>query len=94
MLYCTPIGGDCSLEERQHFIEYDKKFNIRKQLISYLEENLSDINFNFTLGGNIGVCVNPKGWDKSYCLQFIPKRFQLYFFYISRRNDYPYIQQS
>lgn len=93
MLYCTPIGGDCSFEERNYFIEYDKKFNIRKKLISHLKENLSDINLNFTLGGNIGVCVNPKGWDKSYCLKFIPKRFTEIYFFGDRcspdGNDYP-----
>ena len=93
MLYCTPIGGDCSLEERQHFIEYDKEFNIRRQLISYLKENLSDINLSLTLGGNIGVCVNPKSWDKSYCLKFIPERFTEIYFFGDRcspdGNDYP-----
>lgn len=93
MMYCTPIGGDCSFEERKFFITYDKQFNIRKKLIKYLIDNLSDLNLEFSLGGNIGVCVHPKGWNKSYCLKFIPNKYESIYFFGDRcspdGNDYP-----
>ena len=98
MLYCTPIGGDCSVEERYNFIKYDKQFQIRKKLIAYLKNNLSNLNFECSLGGNIGVCVHPIGWDKSYCLQFIPSEFKEIYFFGDRcspeGNDYPLYSNS
>lgn len=93
IIYCTPIGGDCSTEERYSFIEYDKQFKIRKKLITYLKKKLSNLDLEYSLGGNIGVCIHPIGWDKSYCLQFIPSEFKEVYFFGDRcspeGNDYP-----
>ena len=93
MIYCTPIGSDCSYKERNSFKDYDKKNNIRLKLIKYLKENLGDINYDFRLGGNIGVGIHPKGWDKTYCLKFIEKEYNKIYFFGDRcsqeGNDYP-----
>ena len=91
MMYCTPIGSDCSYKERISFMDFDKKNKIRLKT-KYLKENLGDIDYDFKLGGNIGVGIHPKGWDKTYCLKFIEKEYNRIYFFGDRctkvENDY------
>lgn len=64
----APIGRNASIEERNEFEEYDKKHGIRKDFMAALEKELSDIDLQFCIGGQISFEVFPRGWDKSYCL--------------------------
>ena len=92
MLYITPIGGDCSQEERNNFVEYDKIHDVRQTMIDALKKEFPDI--SILLGGAIGLGIHPKGWDKSYIMQFINKEdYDSIMFYGDRctpdGNDYP-----
>ena len=92
MLYITPIGGDCSQEERNNFVEYDKIHEVRQTMIDALKKEFPDI--SILLGGAIGLGIHPKGWDKSYIMQFLNKEdYDGIIFYGDRctpdGNDYP-----
>jgi phosphomannomutase len=94
MLYITPIGGDCSDEERKIFAEYDRVHKVRIQFIQALYEHFGSESLDFLMGGQIGIGIHPKGWDKTYCLRHIPEgRYQEIHFYGDRTepegNDYP-----
>ena len=92
MLYVTPIGGDCSQEERNHFVEYDAIHQIRQKMINDLKEKFPNI--DFLLGGAIGLGIHPKGWDKSYITKLIDlHEYENVSFFGDRctsdGNDYP-----
>jgi len=70
LLYITPMGSNCSLNERKEFIEFDKENHIRTNMITELVDRFGDV-FEIKLGGQIGLGVYPKGWDKTYCLQHL-----------------------
>ena len=75
MLNVSPIGRDCSRDQRNEFEKYDAQHNIRKTMISILKENFSDYGLRFSIGGQISFDVFPVGWDKSYCLKFIEGQY-------------------
>ena len=68
MMNISPIGRNCSKEERNAFEEYDHTANVRKQFVSALETEMADLNLQFSIGGQISFDVFPIGWDKSFCL--------------------------
>eukprot|EP00759_Apiculatamorpha_spiralis_P029509 PhF_6_TR31696/c0_g1_i1/m.46635/K17497/PMM; phosphomannomutase len=81
MINVSPIGRNCSQEERDEFERFDKIHNIRKDLIAHLRTAYGDANqLVFSIGGQISFDVFPKGWDKTYCLQFIPDDVEVHFF--------------
>ena len=92
MLYSVPVGAKCTKEQRQEFIDYDKKYSIRKQLIDDLNNKFYDKDFEFLLGGAIGISIHPKGWNKTYALKHIKKPYKkIYYFgdrYTPDGNDY------
>ena len=77
----SPIGRDCTLEERKIFIEYDKKNNILENF-KLAFDNAFALKFNVStdIGGQISFDVFPKGWDKRYCLQFLKDYDNIIFF--------------
>jgi len=81
MLNISPIGRNCSQEERIDFLKYDNIHNIRKYMITYLQSVFHDFDLTYSIGGQISFDVFPIGWDKTYCLQYIGNNFkQIYFF--------------
>ena len=47
----------------------------------FLEEEWKDKNLTVSIGGQISLDIYPKGWDKTYCLQFIEDKYEkIYFF--------------
>lgn len=94
MLYITPIGGDCSQEERNKFAEYDEKHHVREKMIKNLTEKFGDDGIDVKMGGQIGIGLHPIGWDKSYILDIINiKKYENVHFYGDRctptGNDFP-----
>lgn len=81
MMNISPIGRNCTKDERNEFEEYDKTANVRKTFVAALEKELADLNLQFSIGGQISFDVFPKGWDKSFCLQFIEKDYEEIHFY-------------
>lgn len=74
MLNVSPVGRNCSQEERDAFEKYDAEHGIRKDMVKALEGEFGEkLNLKFSVGGQISFDVFPKGWDKTYCLQFVKR---------------------
>ena len=86
MINLCPVGRSCSLSERLEFFEYDNKHNIRVNMVKHLSEELKDLNLSFSIGGQISIDVFPKGWDKTYCLQFVKDEYSRILFFGDRTN--------
>jgi len=81
MLNVSPIGRNCSQEERDAFEKYDKEANVRPKMVEILREKFADYGLTYSIGGQISFDVFPQGWDKTYCLQFVEKDFdEIHFF--------------
>ena len=82
MLNVSPVGRNCSQEERDAFEVFDNKANVRKTMVAKMQKEFKDLDLTFSIGGQISFDVFPKGWDKTYCLQFVdPKAFdEIHFF--------------
>jgi len=74
MLNISPIGRNCSREERNDYEKFDLAHNIRKNMVSAMKEEFDDLNLTFSIGGQISFDVFPTGWDKTYCLQFLDEK--------------------
>jgi len=75
MLNLSPVGRNCSQKERDEFEAYDKIHKVRETLIGKLQQRFgnSKTPLQFSVGGQISIDIFPKGWDKTYCLQFLAK---------------------
>ncbi|OWM88227.1 phosphomannomutase [Punica granatum] len=80
MLNVSPIGRNCSQEERDEFEKYDKVHNIRPKMVSVLREKFAHLNLTFSIGGQISFDVFPRGWDKTYCLRYLDEFPEIHFF--------------
>ncbi|XP_054789842.1 phosphomannomutase-like [Prosopis cineraria] len=80
MLNVSPIGRNCSQEERDEFEKYDKIHNIRPKMVSVLREKFAHLNLTFSIGGQISFDVFPQGWDKTYCLRYLDGFNEIHFF--------------
>ncbi|KAK1394118.1 Phosphomannomutase [Heracleum sosnowskyi] len=80
MINVSPIGRNCSQEERDEFERYDKVHNIRPKLVSILREKFAHLNLTFSIGGQISFDVFPQGWDKTYCLRYLNDFSEIHFF--------------
>ena len=81
MINISPIGRNCSQEERDEFEQYDKGTNVRKQFVEALRNEMGTDDLTFSIGGQISFDVFPKGWDKSFCLQYVENDFdEIHFF--------------
>jgi phosphomannomutase len=92
MLYYTPIGSDCSWEERIHFSNLDKEKYIRKLLVENILKKFKNKDIDVRLGGMIGIGIHPLNWDKTYVLQFLNDYQDISYIgdrYHEDGNDYP-----
>nr|CCC93784.1 putative phosphomannomutase [Trypanosoma congolense IL3000] len=81
MINVSPVGRNCSQQERDEFEEFDRKHQVRAKLIQELENSFPDFGLKYSIGGQISFDVFPTGWDKRYCLQFVENDFeQIHFF--------------
>lgn len=81
MINLCPVGRSCSQEERIEFYEYDKIHKIREKMVKDLSKELIDLDLTFSIGGQISMDVFPRGWDKTFCLQFVNDKYdKIYFF--------------
>lgn len=71
MLNISPIGRNCSKEERNEFEKYDQIHEVRKTMIGELKKEFVDFDLVYSIGGQISFDVFPKGWDKTFCLNYI-----------------------
>ena len=80
MINVSPIGRNCSLEERLAFAEFNKTEKILEKFKETVENEFKDFDLNMAIGGQISFDVFPKGWDKTYCLQFLDEFDNIFFF--------------
>ncbi|XP_055594221.1 phosphomannomutase [Uranotaenia lowii] len=73
MINVSPIGRNCSPEERAAFFEYDKDHKVRQTMINALRKEFSEVDLTYSIGGQISFDVFPNGWDKTYCLRHVTK---------------------
>jgi phosphomannomutase len=73
MLNVSPIGRNCSREERNEFEKFDLANDIRKTMVTKMREEFADLNMTYSIGGQISFDVFPTGWDKTYCLKYLPE---------------------
>jgi phosphomannomutase len=71
MLNISPIGRNCSQEERDAFEKYDETAGVRKAMVAAMKAEFADLGLTFSIGGQISFDVFPSGWDKRFCLQFV-----------------------
>uniref|UniRef100_A0A2P2JE22 Phosphomannomutase n=2 Tax=Rhizophora mucronata TaxID=61149 RepID=A0A2P2JE22_RHIMU len=80
MINVSPIGRNCSQEERDEFERYDKVHNTRLKMVSVMREKFAHLNLTFSIGGQISFDVFPDGWDKTYCLRYLNGFNEIHFF--------------
>ncbi len=81
LINVSPIGRNCSLEERLAFNEYNKTHKILETFKEEVEKKFSkEYNLKISIGGQISFDVFPVGWDKTYCLQFLKQYDNIIFF--------------
>jgi len=51
MINVSPVGRDCTREQRNAYEEYDLKNNIRKDFVNVLKEKFGHLNLRFSIGG-------------------------------------------
>ena len=93
MVNISPIGRNCTKEEREEFYEFDKKNKIRENMVKVLKKEFSAVPLDYAIGGQISIDVFPKGMNKTYCLKLIKKeRYEKIYFFGDRTfeggNDY------
>ena len=71
MMNISPIGRNCSREERNDYEKIDLAQDIRKNMVAAMKKEFADLNLTFSIGGQISFDVFPAGWDKTYCLQYL-----------------------
>ncbi|GMH33085.1 hypothetical protein BSKO_00919 [Bryopsis sp. KO-2023] len=80
MINVSPIGRNCSQEERDDFEKYDATANVRKTFVAALEKEFASLKLKYSIGGQISFDVFPLGWDKTYCLTFLKEFGDIHFF--------------
>mmetsp|Transcript_35703 Transcript_35703/g.83581 ORF Transcript_35703/g.83581 Transcript_35703/m.83581 type:complete len:261 (-) Transcript_35703:56-838(-) len=73
MLNMSPIGRNCSRQERDEFEKFDLANNIRGAMVEKMKVEFADLNLTYSIGGQISFDVFPSGWDKTYCLKYLPE---------------------
>lgn len=71
MVNVSPIGRNCTYEERLQFAKLDEEKKIRQQMVKAYEQEFADFGLQFSIGGQISIDIFPRGWDKTYCLRHV-----------------------
>jgi phosphomannomutase len=80
MMNVSPVGRNCSQEERDAFEVYCGANNVRPAMVEALRAKFPDYGLQYSIGGQISFDVFPMGWDKTYCLQFLEEFATVHFF--------------
>lgn len=93
-IYYVPYGIDLDHKMRELFKKNDEIKSLRNILISKIRQSSIFEDYDAVLGGETGIAIYPKGWDKTYFLNYfdISKYEQIIFFGDKcdiNGNDYP-----
>jgi phosphomannomutase len=80
LINVSPVGRNCSQEEREDFEKYDRQHRVRETFIQALKQQFPDYGLKYSIGGQISFDVFPIGWDKTYCLRYLKDYEEIYFF--------------
>ncbi len=80
MINVSPIGRNCSSQERSEFVVYNSQNKVLESFKDSVEKEFSCFNLRFAIGGQISFDCFPEGWDKTYCLQFLNDYDNVFFF--------------
>lgn len=76
LINISPVGRNCTQQERNDFTVYNKEHKILEKFREALLKNFGEkFNLYISIGGQISFDVFPDGWDKRYCLQFVEKKY-------------------
>jgi phosphomannomutase len=71
MFNISPIGRNCSREERNDYEKFDLQHKLRETMVTAMRTEFADLDLTYSIGGQISFDVFPTGWDKTYCLKFV-----------------------
>lgn len=90
MINVSPVGRNCSYQERKEFQDHDKVKGIRQGLIDALQQNrdIAQFNLTYSIGGEISFDVFPTGWDKTFALRRVENEgFEEIHFFGDKTNE-------
>ena len=70
-LNVSPIGRNCTQQEREEFVKIDTEKKVRENLIKRINAEFSDLNLVCAIGGQVSFDIYPVGWDKTFCLRYV-----------------------
>ena len=92
LINVSPIGRNCSIEERTAFHEYNKKEKVLEKLKNTCEEKFAkQYNLKFSIGGQISFDVFPIGWDKTFSLMFFQDTYKNIYYFGDKSFEVLYI---
>jgi phosphomannomutase len=101
IVYISLIGMDATQEEREYFMNLDKKRNYRQKLLHKLKEYAISLGVDDRLdileGGSVGIGIYPKEYDKIQVLEHLKDYNKIYYFgdkYQEGGNDYKIINHK
>jgi len=86
LINVCPVGRSCSQAEREEFNRYDQENQVRSKFIEELNRKFGPdgeqpLGLVYSIGGQISFDAFPRGWDKTFCLNFIdPQTREIHFF--------------
>ncbi len=93
LVYISLVGMDASFEMREHFKKMDQRMGFRKRLLLQLNERC-DKGIRVIYGGETGITMYPKEWDKVQALKYLKEYPMIHYFgdrYEEDGNDYEII---
>ena len=101
IIYISLIGMCANEEERKYFLELDKKYNFRKDLLELLINKSRELkiidNIDIVEGGSVGIAIYPKEHDKIQVLEYLIEYNEIHYFgdkYYKNGNDYNIINDK
>ena len=102
LVYVSLIGMNANNEERQYFIDLDKKNNIRQNLMILLNNKILELNVHDKIticeGGHVGIAIYPKEYDKVQVVDLFKNDFdEIHYFgdkFEENGNDYNLINHE
>ncbi len=70
------VGRNCSLDQREDYVRWDKKSSERKRIAEKLRNEFKGWGLVFNLGGQISIDITRKEWDKTYAFKNIEEKPQ------------------
>jgi phosphomannomutase len=101
IIYISLIGMCANDKERKYFLELDKKYKYKEELLYILIDKAEQLNIldsiNIVEGGSVGIAIYPKENDKIQVLEHLINYNEIHYFgdkYDKNGNDYNIINDK